>query len=237
METNSTQLKCKSCGAVLPIAKAGEVVICEYCRTPNVIDDGTIKVDITNHYVDEVRLKELEIERLREENYRLEMQSAEEKSAEWKKLLLMYFGIVAILFILACLFNSFAVAEIFKTLAAVVFLFGGAAMYLIRPNGRFANNDMRFQQNRYQQPSQPGAYTQNNMYQNGYSPISDKDKLVALALCVFIGWLGGHYFYVRRYVMGGIYFLTLGRFGIGWIVDIIRILLGRFRDCDHRVLV
>ena len=41
-----------------------------------------------------------------------------------------------------------------------------------------------------------------------------------------------HYFYVRRPGMGILYLFTMGLFGIGWLIDLIRILTGSFRDCD-----
>lgn len=244
METiNNTQFKCKSCGAILPQAKGGEVVICEFCNTPNVIDDGTVRVDITNHYVDEVRLKELEIERLREENYRLEVRSEEERNAEWKKLLLLWLGVLGCLFALGSIFDSWALGDVFSKLGGVVLIFGGIAMILIRPKGKFANNEMRFQQRQQAQQSQQTFQTQQDFNQSsanqhtGYNPISDKEKVVALALCVFIGYLGGHYFYVRRYGMGILYILTGGLFGIGWLVDIIKILKGQFKDSDNNYLL
>ncbi|MBQ5398466.1 MAG: TM2 domain-containing protein [Ruminococcus sp.] len=59
---------------------------------------------------------------------------------------------------------------------------------------------------------------------------SDKSKIVALLLCIFGGFLGLHHFYVGKIFMGIIYLLTGGIFGIGWIIDIIRICLGSFKD-------
>ena len=59
---------------------------------------------------------------------------------------------------------------------------------------------------------------------------SDKKKTVALLLCIFLGPLGFHHFYVGRIGMGILYFFTFGIFCIGWISDIIKIALGSFRD-------
>lgn len=59
---------------------------------------------------------------------------------------------------------------------------------------------------------------------------SDKSKSVALVLCIFLGVFGVHYFYVGRIWRGILYFCTLGLFMIGWIVDIIQIAVGSFRD-------
>ena len=63
-----------------------------------------------------------------------------------------------------------------------------------------------------------------------YTITSGKSKLVALILCVLFGCFGIHYFYVGRFFMGILYLCTLGFFGIGWVIDILRILLGTFKD-------
>jgi hypothetical protein len=59
---------------------------------------------------------------------------------------------------------------------------------------------------------------------------SEKNKTTALCLCIFLGYFGAHYFYVNRIGKGLIYFLTVGLFGIGWIIDIFVILTGNFKD-------
>lgn len=48
-----------------------------------------------------------------------------------------------------------------------------------------------------------------------------RNKGVALVLCILLGWLGAHKFYEGKTGMGIIYLLTVGLFGIGWIIDII----------------
>jgi hypothetical protein len=65
---------------------------------------------------------------------------------------------------------------------------------------------------------------------------TNKNKTVALILCILFGYLGGHYFYVGRIGMGILYLFTLGLFGIGWIIDIIRILINRFPDKNGRII-
>ena len=69
------------------------------------------------------------------------------------------------------------------------------------------------------------------LYSAGIIPgISRKSKTTALLLCIFLGGLGAHRFYVGKVGTGILYLLTVGIFGIGWFVDIIRIATGSFRD-------
>lgn len=51
-----------------------------------------------------------------------------------------------------------------------------------------------------------------------------KNKWVAFALCLCLGYLGAHKFYEGKAGMGILYLFTLGLFGIGWIIDTIVLL-------------
>ena len=88
------------------------------------------------------------------------------------------------------------------------------------------------QQPVYQQPFQPqitiNAQAINNV---GFTPgVSRKSKTVALLLCIFLGYFGAHKFYVGKTGMGLLYLFTFGLFGFGWLIDIIMIAVGSFRD-------
>lgn len=50
-----------------------------------------------------------------------------------------------------------------------------------------------------------------------------KDKTVAIVLAILGGGLGLHRFYLGSVGMGIVYLFTAGLFGIGWLVDIIKI--------------
>ena len=61
---------------------------------------------------------------------------------------------------------------------------------------------------------------------------SERRILPALLLCFFLGVFGAHRFYVGKIGTGILELLTLGGFGIWWLVDMILILTGTFRDGD-----
>lgn len=63
----------------------------------------------------------------------------------------------------------------------------------------------------------------NNNINRGYVG-KQKSKGVALLLCFFLGFLGGHKFYEGKIGMGILYILTAGLFGIGVIIDFICLL-------------
>lgn len=52
-----------------------------------------------------------------------------------------------------------------------------------------------------------------------------KSKWVAILLCLFLGYLGGHKFYEGKIGMGILYCFTCGLFFVGVIVDFIALLL------------
>jgi TM2 domain-containing membrane protein YozV len=65
---------------------------------------------------------------------------------------------------------------------------------------------------------------------------SDKDFLATLLLCLFIGVLGVHRFYVGKIGTGLLWLFTGGLFGIGWLVDLIFIISGNFTDKQGNVI-
>ena len=52
----------------------------------------------------------------------------------------------------------------------------------------------------------------------------EKNKWIALSLCIFLGILGAHKFYERKAGLGVLYIFTGGLFGIGVIFDIFTLL-------------
>lgn len=60
-------------------------------------------------------------------------------------------------------------------------------------------------------------------------PVETKDWMTTFLLCLFCGGLGVHRYYVGKIGTGILYTLTAGLFGIGYLVDFIKILCGKFR--------
>ena len=66
--------------------------------------------------------------------------------------------------------------------------------------------------------------------------ISKKSRLVAFLLCYIFGFFGAHRFYVGKKGTAVIYILTMGLFGVGLIVDLFKIILGKFETPKGYVL-
>ena len=61
---------------------------------------------------------------------------------------------------------------------------------------------------------------------------SDKSRLLALLLCIFMGIWGAHKFYLGRYGLGILYLLTFGFVGYGWLIDLFILAFGNPKDKD-----
>ena len=65
---------------------------------------------------------------------------------------------------------------------------------------------------------------------------SSKSRLAATLLCLFLGELGIHRFYVGKIGTGILWLFTAGLFGIGLIVDFILIVCGQFKDSNGNLI-
>ena len=57
-----------------------------------------------------------------------------------------------------------------------------------------------------------------------------KNWLITLLLCGILGWFGIHRFYTGHTTIGFIQLFTMGGFGLWWLIDLVLILIGRYRD-------
>ncbi len=65
---------------------------------------------------------------------------------------------------------------------------------------------------------------------------SDRNFVLTLMLCIFLGVLGIHRFYVGKIGTGILMLLTGALGGIWWLVDIVMIAMGKFQDRDGLVI-
>lgn len=65
-------------------------------------------------------------------------------------------------------------------------------------------------------------------------PLSPFNRTTVLLLCLLLGFLGVHRFYVGKVGTGILWVLTLSFFGVGWIYDLVLVATGEFRDEEGR---
>ena len=63
---------------------------------------------------------------------------------------------------------------------------------------------------------------------------SERRALTAGLLCLIVGVFGAHRFYVGKHGTGFLMLITCGGLGIWWLVDLIMLITGQFRDKEGR---
>ena len=157
-------------------------------------------INITNRIIDEARLKEAEV-RLRELEYQHERELREEALVQEQKRSRR----LSLVVYLAAVVITYSLPGL-RSFFPVVLVLGGIALAATQSGDR---RDMR---------------------RSARHSCSPKSRIAALLICFLFGIFGGHYFYVGRAGMGFLYLITLGFFGIGWMIDLIRIACGIFTD-------
>lgn len=163
-------------------------------------------IKITNRIIDEARLKEAEV-RLRELEYQHEREIREETIRKEQK---RSFWISVVVFLIALLITLSV--DRLRPFSVVVIIAGCVLLSSRKTDEKRSTSFGR---------------------QYLYSP---KSRAAALLLCFFFGVFGIHRFYVGKVGTGVLYFLTVGGFGIGWLIDMITIACGVFRDSQGNYL-
>lgn len=210
------KISCPNCGATdIKEDSSGKLPnFCPYCDAPIVLDDGSKTIHIDNHFVDEAKVKEAELKRAQFEYQVRQEDLMDAKKKEWRKILVAWIAVVIVLMSVSSAFSntSSGLGTIITTFAGMVLLFGGIAVYVMKPKDEAVLEKQRRDQ-------MMGC-------------VSTKSKATALVLCILLGMFGGHQFYAGKKVPGIIYLFTAGLFGIGWLVDIVVIATGNFKDSN-----
>lgn len=61
---------------------------------------------------------------------------------------------------------------------------------------------------------------------------SEKDWIVTLVLSILVGTLGIDRFYTGNIVLGVLKLITFGGLGLWWLIDLIMLVTGNYRDGD-----
>ena len=61
---------------------------------------------------------------------------------------------------------------------------------------------------------------------------SDKDWIVTLVLAILVGGLGIDRFYSGSILLGVLKLVTLGGLGLWWLIDLIMLITGNYKDGD-----
>lgn len=122
-------IHCPNCGAKIKIQPHAEYVICEYCDSQVVVDDGHEKVE----YIDQARIKEAEVESKRIDELRWEKEKELEQLYRWQKIRNAWFAVIIILFCVVVLAGSYdQVSTIASRILACV-LIAGFFVWGIKP--------------------------------------------------------------------------------------------------------
>jgi len=68
------------------------------------------------------------------------------------------------------------------------------------------------------------------------APVSPQSRTVALILAILLGYLGIHRFYAGKVGTGILMIITLGGLGLWWLIDVIVIATGGFRDKSNLLI-
>lgn len=68
------------------------------------------------------------------------------------------------------------------------------------------------------------------------SQVSEKSGIACLLFLIFLPILGFHRFYVGKIGTGILFLITAGLFGLWWLIDLILLVAGSFKDANGNVV-
>ena len=72
---------------------------------------------------------------------------------------------------------------------------------------------------------------------NDHLNVSEKRILPTFLLFLVLSWpVGAHRFFLKRYALAILFIITIGGFGIWWIIDFILIVTGSMKDDRGQVV-
>jgi hypothetical protein len=86
-------------------------------------------------------------------------------------------------------------------------------------------NEINYSASNSYQEAAPFHYEHLNKAAAPKGITAGKSQLVAFLLCFFLGIIGVHRFYLGYTGMGILYIFTAGLFGIGWLIDLILLII------------
>ena len=242
-------LKCESCGAELELDLEKKIGFCPYCGTKLLIDEPDTAIYRTERIIDEARIKEAEV-RLKELEFAREKELREEEIRKQQQK--TYTILLAVLIVIA-----FVTYKHFRQYLPLIVVIGVIVYSSVRSSDKKAEQggsgpasgagdpvrsegDAHTEKRTRTQAADKTGY--NTAAQENRRPYehrlysSGKSRLVALLLCLLLGVIGAHRFYAGKVGTGILYIFTGGLFGIGYLVDLIRIICGTFKDSEGRYI-
>ena len=197
-------LKCPNCGAYVDVREGSKRAVCEFCDTPFYVEDDnkTVKTTAIN---EEKPTSDKASDTISDTSYTHKDDSFSTQPANPanKRKWISTLGVFIVALIIAA-------ATGFSWLFFVILVSGIIGLFMSRPGRASSGRSLPLTN----------------------EICSEKSQVIALILCIVFGVFGVHYFYVGRVGMGLLYLFTIGFFGIGWLIDVIRISAGIFRDRD-----
>ena len=201
-------VSCTACGAPISFEAGSSFAKCPYCETIQFLDENTVQNMTRAAAAYEESQQRMQQERQKS----LDEAAYREERKKYEKIRNIWLVLLGVSFMLTGASEQVNLAGIFLALL----VFGGLMVHSFKPKN----------------PNGEKAGTRSGFPVD----VSDKDRWLALALCFFVGALGIHLFYVGKKGKGILYIFTFGVFGIGVLIDLIKIAAGTFTDAQGRKL-